>query len=73
MESFSFGETGLEGLMKKESVSFQIEADIELSPSLIAAVNKEIQNAKRGQASDGNGADSKKPARSSIIRVFATA
>src|ERR1035437_9826695 len=42
MESFSFDETGLEGLMKKESVSFQIEADIELSPTVIAAVNKEI-------------------------------
>ena len=40
MESFSFDETGLEGLMKKESVSFQIEADIELSPAVIAAAPK---------------------------------
>ena len=46
MESFSFDETGLEGLMKKESVSFQIEADIELSPTVIAAVNKEILETK---------------------------
>ena len=61
MESFSFDETGLEGLMKKESVSFQIEADIELSPAVIAAVNKEILEAKRGPA-DANGSDSKKPA-----------
>jgi predicted ATPase len=60
MESFSFDETGLEGLMNKESVSFQIEADIELSPTVIAAVNKEILETKRGQ-SGANGPDSKKP------------
>src|SRR5664280_2639321 len=62
MESFSFNETGLEGLMKKESVSFQIEADIELAPAVIAAVNKEIQETKRGPTPDGNGTESKKPA-----------
>ena len=61
MESFSFDETGLEGLMQKESISFQIEADIELSPTVIAAVNKEILESKRGQ-SDANGSDSRKPA-----------
>lgn len=61
MESFSFDETGLEGLMRKDSVSFQIEADIELSPTVIAAINKEIQDTKRGQP-DGNGSDFRKPA-----------
>ncbi len=61
MESFSFDETGLEGLMHKESVSFQIEADIELSPAVIAAVNKEILETKRGQ-SGANGSDAKRPA-----------
>jgi len=61
MESFSFDETGLEGLLKKESVSFQIEADIELSPLVIEAVNREIFETRRGQ-SDGNGSDSRKPA-----------
>lgn len=61
MESFSFDETGLEGLMQKESVSFQIEADIELSPAVIAAVNKEIMETKRGQ-SEANSSDSRKPA-----------
>jgi len=61
MESFSFDESGMEGLMKKESVSFQIETDIQLSPMVIAAVNKEILETKRGQ-SEPNGSDSKKPA-----------
>jgi predicted ATPase len=60
MESFSFDETGMEGLMKKDSVSFQIEADIELSPAVIAAVNKEILETKRGP-SEANGSDSRKP------------
>jgi predicted ATPase len=59
MESFSFGETGLEGLLKKESVSFEIEADIELSPAVIAAVNREILESKSGKA-DGNGSQNPK-------------
>jgi predicted ATPase len=59
MESFSFDETGLEGLTNREAVSFQIEADIKLSPMVIAAVNKEILESKRGQ-SDANGSDSGK-------------
>src|SRR5437016_4522867 len=61
MESFSFGETGIEGLMKEESLSFEIEVDIDLSPAVIERVNKEILETKRG-TSDTNGADSKKPA-----------
>jgi len=65
MESFSFDETGLEGLMQKESASFQIAVDIELSPTVIAAVNKEILESKRGQ-SDANGSASRKSA--SFIR-----
>ena len=61
MESFSFDENGLEGLMKRDSVSFQIEADIELSPTVIAAVNREILETKRGP-SGTNGAEAKRPA-----------
>jgi predicted ATPase len=61
MESFSFDETGLEGLMKRDSVSFQIDADIELSPAVIAAVNKQIQETKRG-ISETDGSDSRKRA-----------
>ena len=60
MESFSFGESGLEGLMQRESVSFQIEADIELSPTVIAAVDKEILESKRGHSAV-NGSDANKP------------
>jgi predicted ATPase len=61
MESFSFDETGLEGLAKKESVSFHVEVDIDLSPAVIEAVNKEILETKRGQVSEDNGGESKRP------------
>lgn len=61
MESFSFDETGLEGLAKKDSVSFLIEVDIDLSPTVIEAVNKEILDTKRGHVSEHNGSDSKRP------------
>jgi predicted ATPase len=60
MESFSFDDGGLEGLMKRDSVSFQIEADIDLSPAIIASVNREILETKRGQ-SGTNGSDLRKP------------
>jgi predicted ATPase len=60
MESFSFDENGLEGLTKKETASFEIEVDIDLSPAVIAAVNKEILEARRG-SSESNGAEGRKP------------
>ncbi len=53
MESFSFDEAGLEGLMKRESVSFLIEVDIELSPPVIEAVDKEIRETKPGASAGG--------------------
>lgn len=55
LESFSFGDLGLQGLMRRDSVSFRIEVDLDLSPTVIASVNREIQEMRRGQAVDGNG------------------
>ncbi len=60
LESFSFDQNGMEGLMRKESVSFVFEADIELSPAVIVAVDKEILETKRGPTA-GNGKEAKKP------------
>src|SRR5258708_6976320 len=59
MESFSFDETGLEGLLRKSSASFIFEVDIELSPVVIEAINKEILETKSGQVADGNGVTTK--------------
>ena len=39
LESFSFGETGLRGLLNRETISFSIEADIELSNAVVKSVN----------------------------------
>ncbi len=58
MESFSFGKEGLEGLTKRDSASFEIEADVELSPFVVKAVNDEILDMKRPQAQPGNGSRS---------------
>jgi len=60
LESFSFDRTGLDGLLRKESASFSIEVDVDLSPVVIAVVDKEILETKRGQATDANGNEGKK-------------
>ena len=67
MESFSFGDRGLEGLMKQDSLSFVLEADVDLSPTVIAAVNKEIQDTRKGQTAEGNGGGHKS---SEIILLY---
>src|SRR5215210_5899340 len=43
LESFTFGPTGIEGLLQEGSKSFTIEADLELSPPVIEAVNQQIR------------------------------
>ncbi len=48
LESFAMGEGGIEGLLKKERLTFSIEADLELSDSLVESVNREIQEMRRG-------------------------
>jgi len=67
MESFTFPESGLEGLMEKDSVSFTLEADVDLSPSVIASVDKDIQGTRKGHSVDGNGAAPKARKSSSYI------
>jgi len=63
MESFSFGEAGLEGLLERDTVSFTLEVDVELSPAIIQAVSKEILEMRRGGMPEGNGGgESKRPA-----------
>ncbi len=52
LESFTFGPDGLAGLMKQDSISFSIEADIELSPATIEIVNRQIRDRKKTKESD---------------------
>lgn len=43
LESFSFGEEGVGSGTKRERLIFSIEADLELSDEIVAAVNRRIQ------------------------------
>lgn len=47
LESFTFGEKGIKGLLEQERASFSIEADVRLSPIVVEAVNRQIREMKR--------------------------
>ena len=51
LESFTFGKDGITGLLNKETVSFSIEVDVELSPAVVRSVNRQIREMKRSSAS----------------------
>jgi predicted ATPase len=61
LESFTFGPSGLDSLLGRESASFSIEVDVELSPSVIAAVNRQIREMRSGKSSDSTSRDDVKP------------
>ncbi len=48
LESFSFGENGLEDLLNRKTASFSIEADIELSKTVVDSVNRHIREMRKG-------------------------
>ena len=58
LESFTFGKEGIKNLLEKETVSFSIEADVELSQSVIDSVNRQIWDMKRGTTSSSQDARS---------------
>ena len=51
LESFAFGEEGIKGLLGREVVSFSMEADVELSNTVVDLVNRQIREMKRTKAS----------------------
>ena len=64
LESFTFGPQGIKGSLEQESVSFTIEADVELSRAVMEKVNRQIREMKRARPSEsgnGSGGDSAKP------------
>jgi predicted ATPase len=52
LESFTFGPHGISDLLKQNSPSFTIQADVELSPAVVEAVNRQIQEMKHAPAPD---------------------
>ena len=47
LESFSFPEDGLKGLLSRETLSFSIEVDFTLSDAVVNAVNRQIRELRR--------------------------
>jgi predicted ATPase len=52
LESFSFDRDGVKGSRSKTQISFTIEADVELSESVVKAVNRQIREMKQTKAPD---------------------
>ena len=46
LESFTFGPEGIKTLRQQEKVSFRIEIDVQLSPTVVEKVNRQIQKMK---------------------------
>ncbi len=53
LESFTFGPGGLDSLLARESASFSLEVDVELSPAVVASVHRQIREMRRGKSGDG--------------------
>src|ERR1700749_2600258 len=47
LDSFSFGSGGIAELVGRDSASFSIQADVELSPHVIKTVNRQIREMRR--------------------------
>jgi predicted ATPase len=52
LESFAFGKEGLAELLKRDSVSLAIEADVELSQAIMDAVNRQIEEMRSPRSQD---------------------
>lgn len=63
LESFTMGAGGIEGLLQKERLTFSIEADLELSKSLVESVNREIQEMRRPSGDNRNQGGGNTPGR----------
>ena len=52
LESFTFPRDGVQGLLKRQSASFGIEVDVEISPAVARAVDRQVREMKRGRAAE---------------------
>ena len=73
LESFTFGDEGIKSLLEKESVSFSIEIDAQLSTTVIEGINRRIQEiretaAKNTQSVDKSASDRLPPVREENLR-----
>ena len=68
LESFTFGNEGIKSLLEKESVSFSIEVDVQLSAAVIESVNQRIQKIRETAEKDTQNVDNPVPRRSLPVR-----
>jgi predicted ATPase len=54
LESFSFGEEGLKGLLAQDALTFSIEVDFTLSDAVVNAVNRQVRELKRPSGTQGD-------------------
>ena len=60
LESFTFGEDGIKGLLQRERLAFSIEVDVRLSDGVVDAVNRQIREMRRsGGGEQGSGKTAK--------------
>jgi len=52
LESFTFGAGGIESLLKRNSASFSIEVDVDLSNDTIENVNRQVREMRRRKAEE---------------------
>jgi predicted ATPase len=48
LDSFHFGSGGLDNLLQQESAVFSIEVDVELAPGVVASVDRQIREMRKG-------------------------
>lgn len=53
LESFTFGKKGIKSLLEQETVAFSIEVDVQLSPTVVENVNRQIQEMRRTPLGEG--------------------
>ena len=68
LESFTFGDEGIKSLMEKESVSFSIEVDVQLSTTVIERVNRRIQEIRETTAKSTQSVDKPVSDRRVLVR-----
>lgn len=53
LESFAFGRTGVQGMLEQDSASFVVEVDVELSNAVVASVNRQVAEMRKGKSDGG--------------------
>ena len=61
LESFSFGDQGLKGLVAQNHLRFSIEADLQLSDAVVESVEREIRDVRRPGGDPSSNASNDRP------------